>query len=127
MSYKLAFASKNGSTVDLHFGLASHYYIFQIEDDGTTVRFIENRPTTAVCMEECCHQGDEDKAFFEISKQLEDVQAIFVSKIGEYAAQYLENKGKVVYEAAYPIRPLIHKIITERIYEKDKWQYPTSF
>lgn len=127
MSYKLAFASKDGSSVDLHFGLADHFLIFQIDDDGKTVRFLENRHTTAACMATCCSKGNEEKAFCEVSKQLNDVQAIFVSKIGEGAAQYLEDKGKVVYEAAYPIKPLINKIITDKIYTKDKWQYPTKY
>jgi|SRR5574344_387860 predicted Fe-Mo cluster-binding NifX family protein len=127
MNYKIALASKNGSAVDLHFGLANHFLIFQIDSNAKIAHFLENRSTTAACLASCCSKGNEEKSFCEISKQLNDIQAIFVSKIGENAAKYLEGKGMTVYEAAYPIEPLIQKIITDKIYEEDKWQYPTNY
>ncbi len=127
MSYKIALASKNGKAVDLHFGLANHFLIFQIDDDKKQAAFLEDRPTEAACLATCCSKGNEEKAFCTIIGQLNDVQAIFVSKIGEGAARFIESRGKAVYEAPFPIEPLINKIINDEIYIQDKWQSITTY
>ncbi len=122
MNYKIALASKNGKAVDLHFGLANHFLIFQIDDEKQEAEFLEDRPTDAACLATCCSKGNEEESFCKITQQLDDIQAIFVSKIGEGAAHYIESKGKAVYEAPFPIEPLISKIIEDKIYKQDKWQ-----
>lgn len=122
MSYRLAIASRKGIAVDSHFGLANNFLIFQI-DDEKTVRYLGNRSTTAACLATCCSKGDEEKAFCTISHELQDVQAIVVSKIGDTAANYLEHRGFTVYESPQAkIEPLVNKIMQDKLYETDRWQ-----
>ena len=40
--------------------------------------------------------------------------------------QQLESRGLTVYEAPFPIEPLIEKIISDKLWEVDEWRYPTK-
>ena len=117
MSYKVAVASSDGKVVNLHFGRAEQFHIFEITENK--FQYLESRAVTA-----CCHGGEhETDAFRAVLKALHDVQAVIVSKIGEGASGFLEANGLTVYEAPYPIKPLLEKIVQERLYEVDKWQF----
>ncbi len=122
--FRMAFASKTGQAVDRHFGMTDKFLIFELNTADNSVSYIENRSTTAVCAQDCCHSNhnDEEASFEKVICQLNDVSAIFVSKIGEHAANFIENKGKAVYESPFPIEPLINKIIEDKLYLTDQWQ-----
>jgi predicted Fe-Mo cluster-binding NifX family protein len=122
MSYRIAIASKDGKTVNKHFGMADSFLIFEIDENSGQTKYIENRATPAACAGDCCKASHEEKQFASVIEQLNDVSAIFVSKIGEGAANFVESKGKAVYEAPYPIENLIEKIVKDKIYEADQWQ-----
>lgn len=123
MKYRAAIASSDGIVVNQHFGRAKGFHILEIESDNGSYDFIESRQNAP-----CCNGGEHECNAFErvYQSSLSDVQAIIVSKIGNGAADYLESKGLVVYEAPYPIVPLVEKIIKERLYEVDQWQFPTT-
>ena len=117
MVYKVAVSSTDGKVVNQHFGHTERFCIFEIADDGK-YEFLELRSVQA-----CCHQGEhETDAFSAVLNKLRDVQAVIVSKIGRGAADFLESNGITVYEAPYPIEPLLEKITQEKLYEVDKWQ-----
>lgn len=117
MAHRVAFASTDGIVVNEHFGRADRFHIAEIEDDGTW-KFIESRDVTPVC-----NGGDhESEAFDRVLHRLKDVEAIVVSKIGDGASGYLESRGKTVYIAPFLIRPLLSKIIEDKLYEVDQWQ-----
>lgn len=122
-TYRLAFASKTGEAVDRHFGMTDKFLIFEINTADNTAKYIENRSVTAACAEDCCHghSADETNSFEKVVCQLNDVSAIFVSKIGDHAANFIESKGIAVYESPFPIEPLINKIIEDKLYLTDKW------
>lgn len=118
MMYRVAVASTDGKVVNQHFGRAEHFHIFEISDDDA-FRYLESREVAP-----CCNSGQhEQHAFLKIAEALKDVGAVIVSKIGEGASEFLEKEGFVVYEAPYPIEPLMRKILEERLYEVDKWQF----
>lgn len=119
-------ASKKGESVDQHFGLADHFLIFSIDTVGRKATFVENRKAMAACIDSCCRGGEVTEPFERVACALSDVSAIFVSRIGEGAAAYMESRGKAVYEAPYPIEPLIGKIINDRLYQCDQWQLPSK-
>lgn len=126
MKWRLALASKDGKSVNVHFGLANHFLIFEISDLSGECRYVEDRKTTPACLATCCSHGNEAESFAAIASELNDVQAIFVSKIGEGAATFMESRGKAVYESPFPIEPLLGKIVNDKVYLTDKWQYPTN-
>lgn len=121
MVYKIALASTDGKVVNQHFGRAEKFHIVEIKENEKYV-YAGTRDISA-----CCNNGEHEESAFEAAaKTLKDVQAIVVSKIGDSASEYLENKGFVVYEAPYPIDLLMQKIIQEKLYEVDKWQFHTK-
>lgn len=120
MSYKIAIASTDGIVVNQHFGKADSFHIFKI--DSEKYDYVEQRP-----VESCCGgSGHDAGAFRKALDALHDVSAVIVSKIGGGASDFLEAHGLAVYEAPYPIEPLLIKILNERLYEVDKWQFPTK-
>lgn len=123
--YRVAVASKSGVKVDVHFGLADHFFIFEFDTDAVC-RFVENRTTTAACLASCCSGGNEEKAFCSVVESLHDVQGIFVTRAGQAASEYLERHGKHVYETTADIEPLIWNIVETKLYETDEWQPLTN-
>ena len=121
MSYRVAAASTDGKVVNQHFGRAERFHIFEIsEDEG--YRFLESRKVDA-----CCGGGGHEIGAFEaVARTLSDVQAIFVGRIGEGASDFMARKGFAVYEAPFPIEPLLQKIIDDRLYESDGWRTPVN-
>lgn len=121
MIYRVAVSSMDGKVVNQHFGHTERFCVFEIADDGK-YSYLESRPVQA-----CCHQGEhEADAFSAALNKLRDVQAVIVSKIGRGASDFLEGNGITVYEAPYPIEPLLKKIVQEKLYEVDKWQLHTN-
>lgn len=122
MSYRIAAASTDGIVVNQHFGHADRFHIIDLLPESGEYKYIETREVAP-----CCHGGDHEESSFDSTIQtLSDVQAVLVSRIGDGAADYLESKGLTVYQAPFPIEPLIEKIISDKLWEADKWQYPTT-
>ena len=121
MKYKVAVASTDGKIVNQHFGRAEQFHIFEISDDNS-FHYVESRAVSP-----CCHSGEhETDAFLRIDNILNDVSAVIVSRIGEGASDFLEANGFTVYVAPFPIELIMQKIVMERLYEADKWQYHTT-
>ncbi|MGN1089558.1 MAG: NifB/NifX family molybdenum-iron cluster-binding protein [Huintestinicola sp.] len=122
MIYRIALSSTDGIVVNCHFGHSKRFLIAEIDTETGSYRFEEPRNVTP-----CCSDRDHtDSSIDAVLEVLSDVQAVMVCKIGTEAAHYLEHKGMAVYEAPYPINELIEKIIAEKIWEADKWQYLTK-
>lgn len=120
MAYRIAVASTDGIVVNQHFGHAERFHIIEIDDN--TYRFIGTREVERVC------QGHfhNDSSFDKVIDVLSDVHAVVVAKIGSGASQQLESRGLTVYEAPFPIEPLVEKIIADKLWEVDEWRYPTK-
>ncbi|MBQ6252935.1 NifB/NifX family molybdenum-iron cluster-binding protein [Ruminococcus sp.] len=120
MAYRIAVASTDGIVVNQHFGHAERFHIIEIDDNNYS--FIGTREVERVC------QGHyhNDSSFDKVIDVLSDVHAVLVAKIGSGASEQLESRRLTVYEAPFPIEPLIEKIIADRLWEVDEWQYPTK-
>ena len=116
MAYKIALASTDGKVVDQHFGHSSHFLIAEITENE--YRCVELRAVPPCCRGSGKH---ETAAFDAVLELLQDVHAIIVGRIGQFASNYLERAGKIIYEAPYPIEPLLKKMIKDKLYEVDKW------
>lgn len=115
-TYKVALASTDGKVVNQHFGRAESFHIFEVSGGG--YRYLESRATGA-----CCSGGEHEReAFARVADVLKDAGAVIVSKIGRGASDFLEARGFVVYEAPFPIGPLLDKIVRDRLWETDEWQ-----
>ncbi|CDZ23975.1 dinitrogenase iron-molybdenum cofactor biosynthesis [[Clostridium] cellulosi] len=108
MSYRIGFASIDGTIIDQHFGSARYWQIYDVD---TEAHFVETRKTAAKC------QGHCEGGFEHLISVLNDCDAIFVLKIGEPAAAFMLSKGKRVFEAAGEVDKILAKLIGDRLLE----------
>lgn len=104
MAFRVATASSDGKTVDLHFGEADSFYIYDLNETGFS--FVEKRGFERIF-------GHNVQEFDKISLLLGDCRAVLVAQIGSGAARYLLSKGLRVFEAPYMISAVLDKLKTE--------------
>lgn len=92
MSYKVAVASSDGKVVNQHFGRATQFLIFDIEDGY--YRLNELRKTSPFCKDNEHNDDLLNKAVELVS----DCKAVLVSQVGPGAASILTEHG---------VRPII--------------------
>ena len=113
MAIRAAVASSDGKIVNKHFGKADCFLIFELHDGE--FRYIEKRNTVP-----CCNMWTHEESSFEnTAKALSDCSVIIVGHIGRDAADFMENRGFAVYEAPFPIRAVLDKLVKE---SGDEWQ-----
>ncbi len=74
---KIAIATKDGISINLHFGHAKEFWIYQIEDNKS--QFIERREVENYCL----GNSSSKTAMGMILETIKDCQAVFVAKIGD--------------------------------------------
>lgn len=87
---KFAIASKSGLHVDLHFGHAEEFYIYQYHQGE--VRFLEKRNVEKYCtgIESC---GETEDKITKIITSLQDCDGVIAMRIGEAPKIRLKEKG----------------------------------
>lgn len=101
MAFRVAAASSDGEQIDLHFGQAHTFYIYELTEESA--RFVEKRSMLLT-------DGHSTEKFRDLSQALKDCDALLVSQIGPAAAQYVLQAGLRVFEAPYPIEPVLEKL-----------------
>lgn len=93
---KVAVASKDGIAINLHFGHAKAFWIFQLSADDITL--LERRD-----VDHYCHgQSGDQSAMRSILKTINDCEAVFVAKIGDGPVEKLRAINvRAVDEYAY--------------------------
>jgi predicted Fe-Mo cluster-binding NifX family protein len=109
MVYKIAIASSDGVNINSHFNQADKFFIYEVTDEN--FRFIEDREIKKLFT----HSESE---FDKIINLLSDCNAVFVSRLGVAAANYLLSSGLRVFESPYPISSVLSKLVAEKILEK---------
>ena len=98
---RVAAASNDGETINLHFGQAQEFYIYDIGPKGW--EFVEKRDIRRTF-------GHDPAEFDKVKLLLNDCKAVIVNRVGPTAAEYLLNKGLRVFEAPYPIAAVLDKL-----------------
>ena len=98
---RVAAASTDGVTVNLHFGEAQEFYVYDVKEDGW--EFVERRDIKRVF-------GHHPAEFDKVSLMLNDCEAILVSRIGPAAAEYLLVKGLRVFQTPYPVGAVLNRL-----------------
>jgi nitrogenase cofactor biosynthesis protein NifB len=88
---RFAVASRNGMCVDLHFGHASSFYIY--EKGQGEVDFLERRDVSQACGGPGNCGGEDGDAFEKVFDTLHDVDALITLRVGERPKRYLEERG----------------------------------
>jgi nitrogen fixation protein NifB len=88
--YKIAVTSKYGKLVDLHFGHATQFAIY--EGNGEKFTLLETRAAAKFCegMAKC---GEEEAQRAQAIAVLADCQAVLTMRIGQHAKDKLAEKG----------------------------------
>jgi len=107
MSCRVAFASMDGSRIDQHFGSARYFQVYDI--NGGEYRHVETRKPPAKC------QGHCEGGFDHLLEALNDCDAIFVSMIGQSAAEFMIEHGKRVFEAEGAVEAIIAELAKKNI------------
>jgi predicted Fe-Mo cluster-binding NifX family protein len=106
MAYKVAVASTDGKFVNEHFGRATQFLIFEI--DQGKYRFIELLKTRPYC-----NQGEHDDQQLRTAiESLQGCRAVVVSQIGNGAAEVLKRQEIVPFEIRDFIEDALSKLIT---------------
>lgn len=96
MSYKIAVATSDGEKIDLHFGEAGVFYIYNV--DGKDFVFLERRSDfrndkKTAAGEGCCHAEMSGKI-----ESLKDCRAVVASKIGFNAQKMLSKINVSIFD-----------------------------
>jgi len=114
MGYRIAFAS-TGDFIDQHFGSARCFQVYDLADGGNNV-YVETRPAQAKC------QGHCEGGFDILLQILLDCDAVFVSRIGQSAAEFMISHGKRVFEASGKIEDILAELKEEKILDNEPEQ-----
>lgn len=108
--YRIAVATSDGIVVNQHFGRAARFRIYDIGQESD-FRFVEERVMVPVC-----ETGNHDDARLkENAAKLSDCRYVLVSRIGQGAANALEQEGISPMELPGMIEESIRKLTA---YEK---------
>ena len=92
MAVRVAAASSDGKVINQHFGRATQFLIFDIEEKS--IRIVERRFSQCVC-----ESGDhDDNRLADTVDLLRDCRIILVSRIGPGAKAAVNTAGLEVYE-----------------------------
>jgi predicted Fe-Mo cluster-binding NifX family protein len=82
-------ATKSGAIVDIHFGHAKEFYIF--ESDGEDTRFVETRKVSRYCNGLEC--GDKEDRWESVIGAVADCEAVLALRIGLVPEKRLKENG----------------------------------
>ena len=103
--YRVAVASTDGESVNIHYGKSNLFYIYYV-DDETGYDLVEKRNVTPVCQD-----GSHVKSAMEESvKQFKDCKYVVASRIGTGAVQALTSSGIISMELPGNIDDAILKV-----------------
>ncbi len=114
MPYKIALASSDSKTIDLHFSQLKSLAVYSVDEGDESFSFIEERriefspapsetPTEGGCR---CAQGFAEK----VAEICADCQYLLVAKIGNKMHRALQERGVNCIESPYPIPFAIPKL-----------------
>lgn len=103
---KFAIASKSGIGVDMHFGHASEFYIYEYKNGDA--RYLEKRDVEKYCNgKEICEE-EEDK-FAKLSKVVSDCEGVICLRIGDEPRKKFSGMGIEVFMSCDTIESAVAK------------------
>ncbi len=105
---RFAVASKNGVTIDAHFGHVTEFSVYEV--DEKSVAFIEKRQVEQFCggSDNC---GSFDERINRVISTLADCSGVVVQRIGQPPAAALEQSGIQVFISADEIKSAIINVV----------------
>lgn len=104
---KVAIVSTDGKVINQHFGKASRFFIFDVDDCGK-IQFLEVRETIPVCGS--ADYGHADEVLSRTISLISDCEALLCSRIGSKPQEELRKKGIKPVEAPYFIDEALENV-----------------
>lgn len=95
---RVALASSGGEFVDMHFGLAVAFEVYDVSAEGC--EFVDRR---SAFDGGACNEDE----FGRVAEVLADCKVLFVARIGPPAVQFLAGRGFRVFEAPFPVEAVL--------------------
>lgn len=122
MPYKIAVASSDGKNIDLSFGGAKEFYIYEIGEDNSVVLLETRKPSKSeidservTCTEGC---GEKEKegcsgggGHIPKMELVEDCRCVLCKKIGFQVKKQLEKRAIATFDIEYNIDDALEKIV----------------
>lgn len=105
MTYRIAIASRDGESVNEHFGQARNLLVYEVDD--TCIRFVEDREIE-LRAGEAAHTAENMKIFAEA---LSDCSAVFVRRIGARSATYLNARNIRTFEVDFSLNRIFAALL----------------
>ena len=106
MSVRVAVASKDGVMVHQHFGRATHFQIYDLDEAG--FQFVETRENTPSCHFDQTAEGESHEP---VVRLLADCRIVLVARIGPGATQVLRSRGLTAYETPMYIEDALQRLV----------------
>ena len=113
--YKVAVATNDGVNVNVHFGHAAVFDVYEVDDVSGHYEKIELRQKPEHCDGSCgdgtCgSRNPEGSSMYTAAKNVSDLEYVLCSQIGPHAIQQLARFGVRAFDIALPIDEAIAKI-----------------
>ena len=94
---RIALVSTDGKSVNEHFGKATCFYIYTLDEQGLTP--VAERQVTPLSINDKSHSFDQDR-FSSVAAALEGCERVYCTRIGDKPAAELAKLGitPVIYE-----------------------------
>ena len=118
--YKVAVATNDGINVNVHFGHAAAFDVYEVDDESGKFEKVEVRVKPEHCDGTCgdgtCGQRDvERSSMFSAAKNLADLDYVLCSQLGPQAVQALTRFNVRAFDISLPIADAIAKINLYRV------------
>jgi predicted Fe-Mo cluster-binding NifX family protein len=118
--YKVAVATNDGINVNVHFGHAAAFDVYEVDDESGKFEKVEVRVKPEHCDGSCgdgtCGQRDvERSSMFSAAKNLADLDYVLCSQLGPQAVQALTRFNVRAFDISLPIADAIAKINLYRV------------
>ena len=113
--YKVAVATNDGVNVNVHFGHAAAFDVYEVDDVSGKIEKVEVRVKPEHCDGSCgdgtCGQREvEHSSMYAAAKNLADLDYVLCSQLGPQAIQSLARFNVRAFDIALPIADAIAKI-----------------
>ena len=113
--YKVAVATNDGVNVNVHFGHAAAFEIYEVDDASGKFEKVELREKPEHCDGSCgdgtCGQRNpEETSMYSAAKNLADLDYVLCQQLGPQAIQSLARFNVRAFDIALPIADAIAKI-----------------
>lgn len=111
MISRVAVASSDGEWIDLHFGQAYQFYIYDIDDSGYSLTEVRK---VGALLEHNAEKIEKKAAV------LQDCDALFAAKIGLGAVRQLAEQRIRTFEAPFAVEAVLKKVVSKKIIAVDQ-------